>query len=224
MCARFTLHSPAELVAKRFGLLKSPTLEPRYNVAPSQLVAVIGSRASGGRALAMFRWGFVPHWAADLKGPKPVNAKGETLAEKPAFRDSFRERRCLIPADGFYEWRTTPRGKKPLFYCLKGGELMALAGIWDVWRGQTEKLFSCAIITTPCNSLIEPVHDRMPAVIPPTDWDRWLDPRETEPGKLLPLLRPYPPEEMEAIPVSTVVNNSRHEGPDCLSFDANSEA
>jgi putative SOS response-associated peptidase YedK len=164
----------------------------------------------------MFRWGFVPHWAANAKGPRPVNAKVETLAEKPAFRDSFRERRCLIPADGFYEWRTTPDGKKPLFYRLKSGELMALAGVWDVWRGPTEKLFTCAIITTSCNSLIEPVHDRMPAILPPSDWDQWLSSDEKEPEKLLPLLRPYPAEEMEGIPLGTAVNNSRHEGADCL--------
>jgi putative SOS response-associated peptidase YedK len=216
MCARFTLHSPAELVARRFGLLQAPQLEPRYNVAPSQLVAVIGTRAGGGRGLAMFRWGFVPNWAADAKGPRPVNAKVETLAEKPTFRDSFRERRCLIPADGFYEWRTTPDGKKPLFYRLKSGELMALAGVWDVWRGPTDKLFTCAIIITPCNSLIEPVHDRMPAILPPTEWERWLDPALTDSADLLPLLRPYPAEEMEAISVSTAVNSSRHEGADCL--------
>ena len=164
----------------------------------------------------MFRWGFVPHWASDLNGPKPVNAKAETIAVKPAFRDSFRERRCLIPADGFYEWRTTPEGKKPLFYRLKSGEMMALAGVWDVWRGPAEKLFTCAIITTPSNSLIEPVHDRMPTILSPSDWDRWLDPTANDPASLLPLLRPFPSDEMEAIAVSTAVNNSRHEGADCL--------
>jgi putative SOS response-associated peptidase YedK len=164
----------------------------------------------------MFQWGFIPHWAADAKGPKPVNAKAETLAEKPAFRDAFRERRCLIPADGFYEWRTTPSGKKPLFCRLKSGELMALAGIWEVWRSPTNKVFTCAIITTAPNAVVEPIHNRMPAILAPSDWDRWLDPSETEPSRLLPLLKPYPAEEMEAIPVNSVVNNSRHEGPDCL--------
>lgn len=216
MCARFTLHSPAELVARRFGLLQIPQLDPRYNIAPSQLIAVIGTKAGGGRGLAMFRWGFVPHWAADTKGPRPVNAKGETIADKPAFRDAFRERRCLVPADGFYEWRTTPEGKKPLFYRLRSGDMMALAGVWDVWRGDTEKLFTCAIITTPSNELIEPIHDRMPAILPPEDWDRWLSPQEKDPTALLPFLKPYPATEMEAIPVSTVVNSSRHEGADCL--------
>ena len=216
MCARFTLHSDPDLVALRFGLLQVPQLVPRYNVAPSQLVAVVGSKAGGGRGLAMFQWGFIPHWAADAKGPKPVNAKAETLAEKPAFRDAFRERRCLIPADGFYEWRTTPSGKKPLFCRLKSGELMALAGIWEVWRSPTNKVFTCAIITTAPNAVIEPIHNRMPAILAPSDWDRWLDPNESDPARLLPLLRPYPAEEMEAIAVNPVVNSSRHEGPDCL--------
>ena len=216
MCARFTLRSPADLVARRFNLLQIPQLSPRYNVAPSQLIAVIGARAGGGRGLAMFSWGLIPHWAADPKGPRPVNAKAETIAEKPAFRDSFRERRCLIPADGFYEWRSTPEGKKPLHYRLKSGEPFAMAGIWDVWRGPTEKLFTSTIITTTPNSLVEPIHNRMPVILPESAWERWLDAKETEPAKLMELLRPYPAEEMEAIPVSTFVNNSRHEGADCL--------
>ena len=165
----------------------------------------------------MFRWGFVPHWAANAKGPRPVNAKVETLAEKPAFRDSFRERRCLIPADGFYEWRTTPDGKKPLFYRLKSGELMALAGVWDVWRGPTEKLFTCAIITTSCNSLIEPVHDRMPAILDPSRYAQWLDPKNADAGPLLSLLSPWPADDMAAVAANPWVNNARNEGPASLS-------
>jgi putative SOS response-associated peptidase YedK len=217
MCARYTLFSPGAAIAKWFHLAEVPGLEPRYNVAPSQLVAVVGTKASGtGRGLALFRWGFVPHWAAGPNGPRPVNAKAETVAEKPSFRDSFRHRRCLIPADGFYEWRTSPQGKQPLFYRLKGGELMALAGIWDVWPGPTEKLFTCAIITTPANTLVEPVHDRMPAILPSEMWDVWLKPAEADPARLLSVLQPFPAERMEVVPASPVVNNSRHEGPDCL--------
>jgi putative SOS response-associated peptidase YedK len=217
MCARFTLFTPGQAIADRFRLDQVPALVPRYNVAPSQLIAVVGTKASGtGRGLAMFKWGFVPHWAADAKGLKPVNAKAETIAEKPAFRDSFRQRRCLIPTDGFYEWRTTPEGKKPLFFRLKDGGIMALAGIWDVWPGPTEKLFTCAIVTTTANSLVEPVHDRMPVILPPESWDAWLNPNESDPAKLLPLLQPFPADRLEVVSVSPVVNNSRHEGPDCL--------
>ena len=217
MCARFTLITPGSLIAERFNLAQVPNLTPRYNVAPSQLVAVIGTKAGGsGRGFALFRWGFIPRWANDSKGPRPVNAKAETVAETASFRDSFRDRRCLIPADGFYEWRDTPEGKKPLYYRLKGCEVMALAGVWDCWPGPTEKVFSCAILTTAPNALVEPVHNRMPAILPPDAWDQWLDPKETDAARLLPLLKPYPADAMEAIAVSTVVNNSRFEGPECL--------
>jgi putative SOS response-associated peptidase YedK len=217
MCARFTLFTPGDRIARQFHLAQVPALVPRYNVAPSQLVAVVGTKASGsGRGLAMFRWGFVPHWAAGPNGPRPVNAKAETVAEKPSFRDSFRHRRCLIPADGFYEWRPTPQGKQPLFYRLASGEPMALAGIWDCWPGPTEKVFTCAIITTAANPLVEPVHDRMPAILPPEAWDAWLDPNQADPAKLLPLLRPFPAELMEVVEASPVVNNARHDAPDCL--------
>jgi putative SOS response-associated peptidase YedK len=218
MCARYTLFTPGAAIAEQFRLAQVPALVPRYNVAPSQLVAVVGTKASGtGRGLAMFRWGFIPNWAATATGARPVNAKAETVAEKPSFRDSFRHRRCLIPADGFYEWRSTPEGKRPLFYRLKGAAVMALAGIWDVWAGPTEKLFTCAIVTTSANPLVEPVHDRMPVILPPESWDAWLNPQETDAAKLLPLLQPFPAEQMEFVPASPVVNSSRHEGPDCLS-------
>lgn len=218
MCARFTLFTPGDRIARMFDLAEVPDLRPRYNVAPSQLVAVIGTKAAGGgRGLAMFRWGFVPHWAnTPNDGPRPVNAKAETVAEKPAFRDSFRQRRCLIPADGFYEWEDTPQGKRPLFYRLASGEPMALAGIWDVWPGPTEKLFTCAVLTTAANPLVEPVHDRMPVILPPEDWTAWLDPGQSDAAKLLPLLRPFPVEAMEVVPASPRVNNSRYDAADCL--------
>jgi len=217
MCARFTLFTPGDRIARMFRLGQVPTLQPRYNVAPSQLVAVVGTKASGsGRGLAMFRWGFVPHWAAAPNGPRTVNAKAETAAEKPMFGDSVRHRRCLIPADGFYEWEDTPQGKKPLFYRLSSGEPMALAGIWDCWPGPTEKLFTCAILTTPANPLVEPVHDRMPAILPEEAWDAWLDPNRTDPAKLLPLLQPLSAGRMEVVPASPVVNNSKYDAPDCL--------
>jgi len=218
VCARFTLFTPGQRIAELFHLSQVPALAPRYNVAPSQLIAVVGTKAGGGgRGLAQFRWGFIPRWANDQKGPRPVNAKAETIASTSAFRDSFRDRRCLIPTDGFYEWRDTPQGKKPLFYRLKGGAVMALAGIWDIWPGPTEKLFTCAIVTTAANSLVEPVHDRMPVILPVDAWELWLDPAVTDPQRLLSVLKPYPVEEMEVVPIAgTAVNSSRVEGPECL--------
>ncbi len=212
MCARFTLFTPGDLIAARFNLNQVPDLTPRYNVAPSQQVPVIGAKASGsGRGLALFKWGFVPHWSQDPKsGPKPVNAKSESVADSSAFRDSFRQRRCLIPADGFYEWRTTPEGKMPLHFHVKDRGLFAFAGLWDLWRGESEKLFSCAILTTSANGVVRSVHDRMPVILPADAWDRWLDPAETEPAKLLPLLKPYPEDDLEAEPVDPIINNSRH--------------
>lgn len=217
MCARFTLFTRGDAVAEQFHLGEVPDLQPRYNVAPSQLIAVVGTKAGGGgRGFAQFTWGFVPAWATTPTGPRPVNAKSETVAEKPMFRDSFRKRRCLIPADGFYEWRNTPEGKKPMFFRLRGGGLMALAGIWDCWKGPTDRLFTCAILTTSANTLVAQVHDRMPVILPTADHDRWLDPAESDPSRLLPLLRPYPADEMEVLDADPRVNNSRFEGPECL--------
>ena len=218
MCARFTLFTPGSVIAERFLLGQVPALVPRYNVAPSQLIAVVGTRAGGGRGLAMFRWGFVPYWAQDTKGPRPVNAKAETIAEKPSFRDAFRQRRCLIPADGFYEWRATPQGKRPLHYRLKDGGPMALAGIWDCWKGSGETLFTCAIVTTTANEVVEPVHDRMPVILPPEAWEQWLDPGESDPAELLTLVKPYPADGMDVVAVSPVVNSAKYDAPDCLAM------
>lgn len=217
MCARYTLHASADLLAQLFGLPAIPPLSPRYNISPSQEIAVIGSKAGGGRGLAMFRWGFVPHWANDPNsGPKPVNAKSEGMAENAAFRESVRKRRCLIPADGFYEWRTTADGKRPLHFRRRDRGLFAFAGLWDCWRGNDKPLFTCTIVTTASNALVRPVHDRMPVILPREHWAQWLDPNVADPEQLLPLTAPYEWDEMEAVSVNPVVNSSRHEGPDCL--------
>ena len=217
MCARYTLFTPGDLLAERFNLSDLLDLSPRYNVAPSQQVAVVGSKAGGGRGLAMFQWGFVPQWANDARsGPSPVNAKSESIATNSAFRDSFRLRRCLIPNDGFFEWQTTTSGKRPLWFRHKNRDLMAFAGIWDCWRGSTKPLFTCAIITTTCNELVRPIHDRMPVILPPERWEQWLDPSAQSTDAIQPLLCPFPADQMQATPVSTFVNNSRHEGVQCI--------
>lgn len=217
MCARFVLFTPPEMLAVRFSLPQVPALTPRYNVAPSQEIPVVGAKANGqGRGLAMFRWGLIPSWSADASGPKPVNAKSETVAELPSFRDSFRRRRCLIPADGFYEWVTTPTGKQPLYHRFLDGRTIAFAGIWDVWNNGTEKRFTCALLTTTANELVAQVHDRMPVILPESDWDTWLDADLTDPTRLKPLLKPHPAEGMAITPVDRRVNNARVEGPECL--------
>jgi putative SOS response-associated peptidase YedK len=155
------IRSPADLLAERFGLLQPPDLSPRFNIAPSQLVPVIGTKAGGhARGLAMFKWGFIPHWANDDKGMKPVNARAETVATKPMFADSFRLRRCIVLADSFYEWKTVNKKKMPVHFRLKTGAPFGFAGVWDVWNGPTGKVFSAAIITTEPNELTREVHNR----------------------------------------------------------------
>jgi putative SOS response-associated peptidase YedK len=217
MCARFTLRSPADLLAERFGLLQPPDLKPRYNIAPSQLVPVIGTKAgSKARGLAMFKWGFVPHWAQDDKGLRPVNAKAETIAMKPMFADSFRQRRCIVPADGFYEWKTVNKKKLPVHFRLKTGEPFGFAGVWDVWNGPQGKVFSAAIITTEPNELTREVHDRMPVILARDDEAAWLDPAVVDPAKLTAMLRPYSADRMEGVQVNPALNKPSFEGPECL--------
>jgi putative SOS response-associated peptidase YedK len=190
MCGRYTITAPREAVAKAFGLPDVPNLDPRYNVAPSQLVAVVGLKPDGKtRGLALLKWGFVPRWAKDSEsGPKPVNAKAETVATKAPFKDSFRDRRCLIPADGFYEWRAEGGEKVAHHFRLRGGGVFAFAGVWDAWQGEGRApLRTCALITVPPNEVVRPFHDRMPAILLPTQYDLWLD-NDTPEGELLGVL------------------------------------
>jgi putative SOS response-associated peptidase YedK len=217
MCARFTLAVSGAELAERFGLLDIPTILPRYNIAPSQLIPVIGSKAGGqGRGLAMFRWGFIPHWAPDDTGMKPVNAKTETVASSVMFSDSFRNRRCLVPADGFYEWRTVAKKKLPIRFRLKDHAPFAFAGLWDVWKGPKGAAFTCVILTTTPNELTATVHDRMPVILARDAEAVWLDPDMHDPERLLPFLKPYPANEMEANPANPAMNKATFEGPECL--------
>lgn len=221
MCARFTLFTPGGVLAERFHLTQPPDLAPRYNIAPSQPIPVIGTKAGGqGRGLALFRWGFTPHWAEADSGPRPVNARIETVASSPVFGDALRKRRCLVPADGYYEWRSAGRRKLPVRFRLKDGKPFAFAGVWDVWPGPQGKVFSVAILTTSPNELAATVHDRMPAILPPDAEAAWLDPALTDPDRLLPLLAPYPAAEMAADPANPALNKSTFEGPACLEVPA----
>jgi putative SOS response-associated peptidase YedK len=233
MCGRFTQTHSAEDIAATFGLAEIPQWPPRYNVAPTQVVPTIsalrnpeGTVATSGRDRQLkpdrqfkpLRWGLIPSWAKDLSiGAKLINARAETLQEKPSFRDAFKRRRCLIVADGFYEWKKQAGKKQPFYFRLENGELFAFAGLWDRWHSsEGDVLETCTIITTHANELAAPVHDRMPVILPPEHYDRWLDPNLQTTTDLQTLLRPYPTEAMSAYPVSAVVNSPTHDQPDCV--------
>jgi putative SOS response-associated peptidase YedK len=221
MCGRFTLRTSAGAVAEQFGLLEVPQFEPRFNVAPSQPVAVVRMTTDQGqprRQLAWLRWGLVPAWAKDPAiGNRLINARAETAAGKTAFGAAMRRRRCLIVADGFYEWRPTGRSKQPYYVRLRDDRPFGIAGLWEAWEGAGHStLESCALLTTAANDLVRPIHDRMPAIIAATDYQPWLDPLLEDPRLLLPLLRPYPSAEMTAHPVGTLVNSPRNEDPHCI--------
>ncbi len=222
MCGRYALTSPAEAVAEALGLegVEASAFEggPRYNIAPGQPAAIV--RAGEGRyEVARARWGLVPPWS---KGPSPsapmINARAETAAVKPAFRAAFRSRRCLVPADGFYEWQGR-RGarRQPYWISLARGGVFAMAGLWAVWRGrESGPLVSFTILTTEANELLRPLHDRMPVILRPDAYRRWLDAEEADPGGVVDLLRPFDAPAMRADPVGTWVNDPRHDGPACL--------
>lgn len=208
MCGRFTLTTPAELVAEAFGLETVPDLEARYNIAPSQPVAVVRSRPGGGRSLSLMPWG-VPGPGRGLL----INARAESAASRPAFAEAFRQRRCLIPADGFYEWVASPEGpRRPYHFRRKDRRPFAFAGLW--MPVQSEE--ACTILTTVPNELVRSIHDRMPVMLSPEDYGLWLDPALTEPSRSRALLGPFPAEDMEAVRVSLVVNNARNDSPACL--------
>lgn len=219
MCGRFSLSlDPDEIAAALPGYELPADLAPRYNIAPSQSVAVIAN--TGAQKVELFRWGLIPAWAKDPAiGDRMINARAETLTEKPAFRAAFRRRRCLILADGFYEWRAEPgsRAKTPYYIRLMAGGLFAFAGLWETWQPPTgEPLHSCTILTTTPNALIAPIHDRMPVILPEAVYPLWLAPGDQSPAALQPLLAPYPAEALVAHPVSRLVNAPRHDAPDCI--------
>lgn len=232
MCGRFTLATPAEEWARLFRLDDVPDLEPRYNIAPTQEVAIVraapGARehpaphpapegAELAREAALVRWGLVPHWTKDAEsGPLLINARSETVAEKPSFRDSYRERRCLVVADGFYEWKATAAGKQPYWIGLADSRPFAFAGLWDRWAPpDREPMESCTILTTDANEALGPLHDRMPVILDPEDHDVWMDPG-TIPWELESLLEPYPAEKVRFHPVSTRVNYVANDDEACV--------
>ena len=218
MCGRFTLSSPAEEVAELFELAEVPDITPRYNIAPTQPAPVVRiTTEDTGRQFHMLRWGLIPFWADDVSiGARMINARAETVTTKPAFRAAFRQRRCLVVADGFYEWQKQERRKQPYYIRLLDGKPFAFAGLWDHWEGTNSgPIDSCTIITTEPNELTAPLHNRMPVILHRKDYALWLDPDTRQTNVLQPLLRPYPSEEMLAHPVSTRVNNPATDSPEC---------
>ncbi|PYS89593.1 MAG: hypothetical protein DMF64_17335 [Acidobacteria bacterium] len=216
MCGRFSQRTPAKKIAQKFGVEEVPPLLERYNVAPAQVV--LGIRAGDGmREATFFKWGLVPRWAKDPAiGNKLINARAETVTEKPSFREAFLRQRCFIPADGFFEWARQGDRKQPLYFHLRDGEPFAIAGLWERWEGDGGPLETCTLLTTEANDLIAPYHDRMPVILKPEDYDRWLDAGARQAEILRPLLRPYPQEEMNAYAVSPLVNSPSNDGPRCI--------
>ncbi len=199
MCGRFALYSDPFTLARRFEAEALPELRPRYNIAPTQNIPIVCEEGDK-RRFAMARWGLIPHWAKDMKiGYHTINARAETVASKPAFRNAFKHRRALIPADGYFEWQVVPdsKTKQPWFITLRDRGPMAFAGLWERWRSpEAEELESCTIIVTDANEIMRPIHDRMPVILTLGDWDAWLRSDGEDTGGLHNLLKPYPPEGM----------------------------
>jgi putative SOS response-associated peptidase YedK len=214
MCGRFTLTTPEELLAEVFGLEERPHLSARYNIAPTQDVAAVVSR-SGRRQLEMFRWGMLAPGDAEREDALLINARAETAASKPLFREAFRSRRCLVPADGFYEWKKAGKRREPFHIRLRDRRPFAFAGLWNEERDATGAKKACAILTTEPNAVMDGIHDRMPVILEPGAYAAWLD-GQSPPAAAQELLRPYPAEGMEAVRVSSYVNGAAAEGPRCL--------
>ena len=218
MCGRFTLRANASQIAKSFQVETGVDLPPRYNIAPTQDVAAVRLSKDGDqRELAMLRWGLIPSWAKDAKiGSRMINARAETVAEKPSFRSAFKKRRCLILTDGFYEWQKIDGNKQPFFIHRKDDEPFAFAGLWETWKHEGEEIQSCTIITTTANSLMEPLHDRMPVILSEAEYPVWLDSEFQDKNAIEAMVRPCDSELLEAYSVSKVVNNFRNDEAACI--------
>lgn len=219
MCGRYSLTTPGEVLTETFALPEAPEVEPRYNIAPSQEVPAVRVDPFGGqRELAFLRWGLVPKWAKDEgMGNRLINARAESVDQKPAFEESFERQRCLIPADGFFEWRKNGAQRKPFYLRLRGGEPFAMAGLWARWWSRNRAaLETCTVITTAANDLVARIHDRMPVILDPEAWDRWLAVEPDDLRALRELLRPLDPGKMECYPVSPLVNSPANDVPECV--------
>lgn len=218
MCGRFVLFSDLKRIQLAFDLDQANVnLEPSYNIAPTHQIVVVVQRA-GARTLETMRWGLIPAWAKDDKiGARMINARAETVAEKPSFKRALVQRRCIVIADGFYEWHTQGAQKTPMYVRLKSGEPMGFAGLYDTWPSPAgETITSCAIITTLANELLQPIHDRMPVILSKEAQRAWLDPANQNVKQLVALLTPFPADEMQTYAVSPLVNSPRHNSAECI--------
>jgi putative SOS response-associated peptidase YedK len=225
MCGRYSITTPIEAIQRIFDVPERLNLPPRYNVAPTQEVPVVRLGPDGLRHLGQVRWGLVPFWAEDASiGARLINARAESAATKPAFRAAFHKRRCLVVADGFYEWRKpAEKGgrKQPFRIARTDGAPFAFAGLWERWRPKEEAgeggeaLETCTILTTDANETLRPIHDRMPVILDSADYDTWLDPEAPE-AALQACLGPYPDKALTAYPISTRVNKVAHDDPEVI--------
>jgi putative SOS response-associated peptidase YedK len=218
MCGRKIIKAKVREYASMFDVLNVPDMIPNYNVAPTQLVPVVRLKPEDRtREMVLLKWGLIPSWAKDPAiGSRMINARADTVAEKPAFREAFRRRRCLMVADGFYEWQKTNGKKQPYFIGMRDESPFAFAGLWECWEDPfMGPIESCALITTNANDIVRPIHDRMPVILEPKTYEKWLDP-DAKDMKLKELLVPLPAEQMKTYPVSTLVNKVENNGPECV--------
>jgi len=224
MCGRFSITTPPEAMRAIFDYENNPNLEPRFNVAPTQPIITIRMTDAGTRTLAMSRWGLIPSWSKDgVAATKMINARGETLSEKPSFREAFQQRRCLIPADGFYEWRMEEGKKQPFRIGMKGGVVFAFAGLWESWQAKQDGygyeegdlVETVTIVTIDANDKLRPIHHRMPVILPPEDYTAWLDP-VNDVVNCRNLLKPYPVDLMAYYRVGVFVNNAHNDDARCI--------
>jgi putative SOS response-associated peptidase YedK len=216
MCGRYAFFAPADAVRRWFGVPFVPEFAARWNAAPTQDLPVVREQEPGAREVALLRWGLVPSWAKEPSiGQRMINARAETLGERPAYRNAFRRRRCVVPANGWYEWQKTASGKQPYFLTRRDDELVGFAGLWERWldRGTGETLQSFTIVTIAAPPALAAIHDRMPALLSREAMAAWLDPRVTDEASLGPLLGAGEAEAIEARPVGREVNDARNEGP-----------
>ena len=218
MCGRFAFTSPVEAMRQLFGVEDRPNLAPRYNIAPSQEVAIVRNLGGEGRRLAMVHWGLLPSWAKERKiAARLINARAESVGEKPSFRAAFRARRCLVPADGYYEWLAMKDGKQPYRLARRDDGLFAFAGLWERWMPPEggAAVESCTIITTAADAAVRPIHQRMPAILSPDDYASWLGESASSPDQLLALVQDASSPDLVATPVSRRLNNPRHDDAAC---------
>ena len=218
MCGRFTLHLPPELLGSVFGVKTSLQLPPRYNIAPTQTVPVVRETGEGGRSLAELSWGLVPSWAKDRSiGNRMINARSETVHEKPSFRHALRKRRCIVPASGFFEWSHSDGSKQPWYVTLKDAAPMGFAGLWESWQAPDGgALETFCILTTAANSLMATIHERMPVILPAADYSSWLLPEKNGVENLAGFFQPCPADILTAVKVSSYVNLPLHNSEECI--------